>query len=98
MGLSARSARSDEAWPPPQAESARVLEGLAVDLGCCAIRLPDDIRSEADHRITAARRAAFDGFEQEAHRPAVGDLEVSGDGRLEIGDKAGPYDLGMPAA
>ena len=58
---------------------------------------PDQVGLEADDRIAAAHGAAFDRFEQEAHRPAVGDLQEGRDRRLEVGDQRGPDHLRLAA-
>jgi hypothetical protein len=69
-------------------ERVGIDERAAIDLGACAGRTPDDVGVEADHRIAAALRAAFDRLEQEhIAGPADGELEIGRDRRLEIGDQ-----------
>ena len=70
IALSASSARSDCNVGCSSASNASgVGQRRAIDLGRFAVGAPDQVRLEADDRIAAARGAAFDGFEQEAHRP-----------------------------
>ena len=47
-----------------------VAQGVAVDLRLAAGDAEDHVGIEADHRITATRGAAFDGFQQENVAPA----------------------------
>ena len=72
----------------------------------CALRLisarapfdaPDQVGLEADDRIAAAHRAAFDRLEQEAHRPRARDLQERRDRRLQVGDQRGPHHLRLAA-
>ena len=52
------------------AKAVGIAARIAVDLGPRAVRSPDQVGIEPDHRIAAAHRAAFDRLEQKAHRPA----------------------------
>src|SRR5262249_15312742 len=65
----------------------------AVDLGTALDRAPDEIGLEPDDRVATAHRAAFDGFQQEAHGTAAGDLEERRDRRLKVGNQGGPDHL-----
>ena len=74
-------------------KARRIAARVAVDLGLRAVRSPDQVGIEPDHRIAAAHRAAFDRLEQEAHRPRAGDFQERRDRRFEIGDQRGPHHL-----
>ena len=69
----------------------------AVDLGAPADGAPDQVGLEPDDRIAPAHRAAFDRFQQKAHRPAAGDLEEGRHRRFEVGDQRGPHHLRLAA-
>ena len=53
---------------------------VAIDLGAAVDRAPDHVGIESDDRIASADRAALDRFQEEAHRPPVGDLEKADTG------------------
>src|SRR6185437_9801769 len=74
-------------------EGMRIDAGAAVDLGLVPGAAPDHVRLEADDRVAAAHRTALDRFQQEGVGPAVGQLEIGGDRRLEVGDQLGPDEL-----
>ena len=98
MRLSAISARSASSGGCVAGrEAVGVAARGAVDLGAAAVRAPDQVGIEPDDRIAAAHRAAFDRFEQEAHRPAAGDLQERRDRRFEVGDQRGPDHLRLAA-
>ncbi len=65
----------------------------SIDLGPGAARAPDDVGREADHGVAPAHGAAFDRFQQETHRPVVGQFQHGRDGRLEVGNEARRHDL-----
>ena len=74
-----------------------VARRVAVDLGLVAVDPEDHVGVEADHRIAAARRAAFDRFQQEhvAGAPAR-QFQKGRDRRFEIGDEPGRRQGGRP--
>src|SRR3546814_19114235 len=49
-------------------EAVLVEAGVAVDFGLAAVAAPQQVRLQADDRITAAHRAALDRFQQEGPR------------------------------
>jgi hypothetical protein len=65
----------------------------AVDRCLAGLDLEDHVGLAADDRIAAARGAVLDGFEQEGVLPALRQLEVGPDRRLEIRHDATPDDL-----
>src|SRR3546814_8922840 len=69
-------------------EAVLVEAGVAVDFGLAAVAAPQQVRLQADDRITAAHRAALDRFQQAGPRPAVSEFEESRDRRLEVGDRS----------
>ena len=75
----------------------RSLRALRLISACAPLRAPDQVGIEADDRIAAAHRAALDRLEQEAHRPAAGELQERRDRRFEIGDQRGPHHLRLAA-
>ena len=88
MRLSAISARIASSGASGTATKAsRPVARVAIDLGAAVAQAPDQVGIEPDDRVASAHRAALDGFEQEAHRPAGGELEEGGDRRLEVGDE-----------
>ena len=62
------SAQRDERRRVARREGARVGQRVAIDLGLVADGAKEHVGVEADHRIAAARGAAFDRFEQEGSR------------------------------
>src|SRR6185437_1032484 len=74
-------------------EGMRIDAGVAIDLGLVPGAAPDHVRLEADDRVAAAHRAALYRFQQEGVGPAVGQLEIGGDRRFEVGDQFGPDEL-----
>ena len=57
---------------------------VAVDAGLAALDLEDDVRIEPDHRVAALGGAVLHAFEQEGVLPALGELQIGTDGRLEV--------------
>ena len=69
---------------------------LPVDLGDAVAAAPDEVGVEADHRVAAAHRAAFDRFEQERRAVvALAQLQEGGDRRLEVADEGRPDEAGL---
>jgi len=68
-------------------------KSAAADLGPGSDRAPDEVRLEPDDRVAPAHFAAFDRFEQKAHRPAAGDFQKGRDRRFKISDQGRPHDL-----
>ena len=96
MRLSAISARSAASGASLQGvKPSRAVTRRAIDLGPSGDGAPDQIGIEPDDRVAPAHRAAFDRFQQKAHRPPVGDLEEGRHRRFEVGDQRGPDHLGL---
>ena len=65
----------------------------ALNLGIAAAHAPYLARLDADDRVAAAHRAAFDRFQQEAVRPPGRQLEHCRYRRLEVGNQTRPDHL-----
>ena len=79
-------------------ERLRIARRRPVDLCLIAIGAPDQVGREADDRIAPAHRSALDGFQEEAHRLLIRELEHRRNGRFEIGDQARPDGLRLASA
>jgi len=75
-------------------ERVGIEPGLAVDLGAVAEAAPDQVRFQADERVSAAYGAALDRLEEEAVGPAIGELEHRRHRGFQIGNQRRPHDLG----
>src|SRR5208283_4738050 len=62
---------------------------VSIDRGARALDAENHVRVEADHRVAAARGAAFDRLEQKAIAGALlRELQIGGNRRLEIAHEA----------
>ena len=89
---SRRAARRASA-APRRLNASGLATGVRLIERLVAVGAPDEVGLEADDGIAPARGAALDRLQQEAHRLVGGELQVGGDGRLEVGDEARPHDL-----
>src|SRR5690606_10439133 len=64
-----------------------------VDAGRTGLHLEDHIGLHADDGIAPPDRSVLHGFEQERVLPALRQLEIGANRRLEVGHDATPYDL-----